>query len=76
MTDKNAIADEFRSIQDEICVGIEREDGLAAFKEDAWQHTNGGGGRTRVMGRGNVFEKGGVNFSAVEGDLPAFMRIR
>jgi coproporphyrinogen III oxidase len=74
MTDKNAIAEEFRRIQDEICLGLETEDGRATFAEDAWSHAKGGGGRTRVIARGNVFEKGGVNFSAVEGELPVFMK--
>jgi coproporphyrinogen III oxidase len=74
MIEKSVIADEFRKIQDEICRGLELEDGKAIFSEDAWSHANGGGGRTRVISRGNVFEKGGVNFSAVEGDLPIFMK--
>jgi len=74
MIEKNAIADEFRKIQDEICRGLELEDGKAIFSEDAWSHANGGGGRTRVLAGGNVFEKGGVNFSAVEGELPVFMK--
>jgi coproporphyrinogen III oxidase len=74
MIDKNAIADEFRKIQDEICHGLELEDGKASFSEDAWRHDSGGGGRTRVIVGGNVIEKGGVNFSAVEGELPIFMK--
>jgi coproporphyrinogen III oxidase len=47
---------------------------MATFSEDAWSHAHGGGGRTRVITGGNIFEKGGVNFSAVEGELPAFMK--
>ena len=74
MIDKNTIAQEFRAIQDEICHGLEEQDGLATFVEDAWSHAHGGGGRTRVITGGNVFEKGGVNFSAVEGELPTFMK--
>lgn len=74
MVDKNSIAEEFRRIQDEICIGLEIEDGKATFLEDAWTHANGGGGRTRVMSNGYVIEKGGVNFSAVEGELPVFMK--
>jgi coproporphyrinogen III oxidase len=76
MVDRNAIAAEFKKIQDEICAGLEAEDGLATFQEDAWTHETGGGGRTRVIAGGNVFEKGGVNFSAVEGKLPVFMKDR
>jgi coproporphyrinogen III oxidase len=64
----------FRQIQDSICLGLEAADGKAHFTEDNWQHTTGGGGRSRVIAHGNVFEKGGVNFSAVEGSLPAFLR--
>ena len=74
MIDKTTIAQEFRTIQDEICRGLEIEDGMATFSEDAWSHAHGGGGRTRVITGGNVIEKGGVNFSAVEGELPAFMK--
>lgn len=74
MSDKNQIAETFRRIQDEICSGLEEEDGKAVFLEDAWTHESGGGGRTRVIAHGNVFEKGGVNFSAVEGSLPVFMK--
>jgi coproporphyrinogen III oxidase len=74
MIDKNTIAEEFQRIQDEICRGLELEDGVATFSEDAWSHLNGGGGRTRVIVGGKIFEKGGVNFSAVEGVLPAFMK--
>lgn len=63
-------------IQDSICRGLESADGKAVFAEDKWTHASGGGGRTRVIQHGNVFEKGGVNFSAVEGKLPPFMKER
>lgn len=56
-----------QSLQDTICAGLEAIDGRARFHEDAWTHASGGGGRTRVMRNGAVFEKAGVNFSAVEG---------
>lgn len=62
-----------RSIQDLISSGLEQEDGGARFHEDIWEHHSGGGGISRVISHGNVFEKGGVNFSAVEGALPAFL---
>lgn len=74
MLDRHLIAEEFRRIQDEICLGLETEDGKSAFEEDTWVHSSGGGGRTRILTHGNVFEKGGVNFSAVEGSLPLFMK--
>lgn len=63
-----------KNLQDQICAGLEQCDGSAKFIEDAWAHTGGGGGRSRVIQHGNVFEKGGVNFSAVEGALPSFLK--
>jgi coproporphyrinogen III oxidase len=60
----------FTYLQDKICHGLEEADGGARFQEDKWQREGGGGGRTRVMEEGAVFEKAGVNFSAVEGFLP------
>lgn len=56
------------SIQDEICEGLEQLDGVAKFVEDAWERPGGGGGRTRVITDGGVFEQGGVNFSEVWGE--------
>jgi coproporphyrinogen III oxidase len=67
---REQITDSFKSIQDSICKALESCDGKATFEEDLWEHTDGGGGRTRVIQNGRVFEKGGVNFSAVEGELP------
>jgi len=59
-------------LQDKICKGLESVDGKASFQEDNWQREEGGGGRTRVIRDGGVFEQGGVNFSEVWGDsLPA-----
>ncbi len=60
----------FSDLQDKICRALEETDGLAKFREDNWQREGGGGGRTRVIENGAVFEKGGVNFSAVAGVLP------
>ncbi len=54
-------------LQDRLCAAFERCDGQARFREDAWQRPEGGGGRTRVLENGRVFEKGGVNFSHVHG---------
>lgn len=60
------------ALQDTICQGLERADGLGRFVEDAWTREGGGGGRTRVMRVGKVIEQGGVNFSHVYGDaMPA-----
>lgn len=55
-------------LQDNICRGLEEEDGKARFKEDLWQREAGGGGRTRVLEQGDVFEQAGVNFSHVFGN--------
>src|SRR5687767_1956394 len=62
-------------LQDEICAALEAEDGRGRFREDVWTRAGGGGGRTRVMESGAVFEKAGVNTSAVFGELDeAFAR--
>lgn len=58
------------TLQDTICDALEELDGGARFKTDEWVRPEGGGGRTRVIEEGRVFEKGGVNTSAVFGDLP------
>jgi coproporphyrinogen III oxidase len=56
-------------LQDEICSALEAQDGSTGFREDLWQRPGGGGGRTRVLEGGEVFEKAGVNISAVHGEL-------
>ncbi len=56
-----------RQLQDEICQSLERIDGKGRFREDTWERPEGGGGRSRIMQEGNVFEQGGVNFSEVYG---------
>lgn len=63
-----------QNLQDTICAGLEQTDGKAKFREDLWTREEGGGGRTRVIENGNVFEKGGVNISAVHGKLPQAMQ--
>ncbi len=57
-----------QDFQDEVCQGLENLDGEAKFQEDSWQREEGGGGRSRVIKNGGVFEQGGVNFSEVWGD--------
>lgn len=72
--DINAVRDYLLQLQDSICQQLEAADGQAVFVEDAWERegSGGGGGRTRVLTDGAVFEQGGVNFSEVSGDdLPA-----
>lgn len=56
------------ALQDDICAQLAAEDGGVTFAEDAWDRPGGGGGRTRVISNGAVFEQGGVNFSHVFGD--------
>jgi coproporphyrinogen III oxidase len=68
--DKNKITQDFMQIQDHICKELELEDGKSSFREDKWTRPDGGGGRTRIIQHGNVIEKGGVAFSAVEGPTP------
>ncbi|MBY0476464.1 MAG: oxygen-dependent coproporphyrinogen oxidase [Chitinophagaceae bacterium] len=61
-------------LQNKICSALEEVDGKATFFEDAWERPEGGGGKTRVIANGNVFEKGGVNTSIVFGDVTDAMR--
>lgn len=63
-----------QQLQDQITSKLEEVDGKAKFKEDLWERPGGGGGRTRVIEEGDVFEKGGVNISAVHGELPSTMQ--
>ena len=63
-----------QDLQNRITATLESVDGKAIFKEDLWQRAEGGGGRTRVIENGGVFEKGGVNISAVYGELPETMQ--
>ena len=70
MISKEEIASHYKIIQDEITSALEVLDGSAQFEEELWERDGGGGGRTRIMQNGNIIEKGGVNFSAVHGQLP------
>lgn len=63
-----------KDLQDTITSKIEAIDGGATFKQDLWERPQGGGGRTRVIENGTVFEKGGVNISEVFGELPKSMQ--
>ncbi len=69
MTLQDRAADYFRDLQDRICSGLADVDGGAGFREDVWQRPGGGGGRSRVLENGGVFEKAGVNFSLVHGSM-------
>ena len=71
-TDLDAVRTYLLQLQDSICAALEREDGSGHFQEDPWTRPEGGGGRSRVMSAGAVFEKAGVGFSHVTGtSLPA-----
>lgn len=59
----------FKQLQENIAAAVEALDGQR-FREDSWSRAGGGGGRTRVLENGTVFEKAGVNFSSVHGNLP------
>src|SRR2546421_6941029 len=61
-------------LQDRICTTLQICDGKAKFVEDKWERTEGGGGKTRVIANGNIFEKGGVNTSVVYGEVTDAMR--
>lgn len=58
-----------RQLQDQICQALTQLDGLGTFREDAWERSEGGGGRSRVMCDGAVFEQGGVGFSEIWGSV-------
>ncbi|WP_420552985.1 oxygen-dependent coproporphyrinogen oxidase [Tenacibaculum aiptasiae] len=63
-----------QQLQDTITSKLEEIDGGVKFQEDLWKRNEGGGGRTRVIENGNIFEKGGVNISKVFGELPEVLR--
>jgi coproporphyrinogen III oxidase len=77
-TDTHAFRDRWigyiYDLQSRICKGLEDIDGTAAFISDPWEREGGGGGLTRVIAEGNVFEKGGVNTSVVWGKVTDAMR--
>lgn len=66
--DINAVREYLLSLQDSICKEVEAADGKETFAVDNWERPAGGGGRTRVLNNGAVFEQAGVNFSEVSGD--------
>lgn len=66
--DSEAVRDYLLGLQDEICRQLAEEDGAQDFITDEWQRPAGGGGRSRVLSEGAVFEKAGVNFSHVSGE--------
>ncbi|CAB0150818.1 Oxygen-dependent coproporphyrinogen-III oxidase [Pseudidiomarina piscicola] len=68
----NQVIDYLQNLQDQICQALEAADGGATFAQEQWQREGGGGGRSRVLKSGGVFEQGGVGFSHVHGErMPA-----
>jgi coproporphyrinogen III oxidase len=74
MSVKDQFVQYIHELQGAICAALEQVDGKAKFLEDKWVRAEGGGGRTRVIANGDVFEKGGVNISTVHGALPKAMQ--
>ena len=75
--DADAVKDYLLALQDRLTQTLQQEDGGADFIEEAWQRSGGGGGRTRVLRGGDLFEQGGINFSQVFGaSLPASATVR
>lgn len=71
-SDADAVLAYLRGLQDRICAALEQADGAAKFTNDRWDRAEGGGGESRVLRNGAVFEQAGVNFSHVMGArLPA-----
>ncbi len=70
---QNQITDWFRDLQLDILKNFENFDEELEVITDTWERPGGGGGITRVFGKGKIFEKGGVNFSAVHGRTPEFL---
>ncbi|QTD39398.1 oxygen-dependent coproporphyrinogen oxidase [Polaribacter batillariae] len=71
---KDKFFEYIQNLQDQITLKLETLDGKATFQEDNWKRAEGGGGRTRVIENGAIFEKGGVNISKVFGELPEALR--
>jgi coproporphyrinogen III oxidase len=65
--DSTAVRTYLLQLQESICSALEREDGTGRFAADDWERAEGGGGRTRILSGGTVFEKAGVAFSHVVG---------
>tara|TARA_R110002167_G_scaffold128655_2_gene311122 strand:+ start:12864 stop:13781 length:918 start_codon:yes stop_codon:yes gene_type:complete len=66
--DIQPVVEFMQQLQDQICSQLEAVDAKATFQQESWDKPSGGGGRSRMMTEGAVFEKGGVNFSHVQGE--------
>ncbi|GGC94159.1 oxygen-dependent coproporphyrinogen-III oxidase [Halopseudomonas salina] len=67
-SDVAAVKHYLMDLQDRICAALENADGAGRFAEEQWDRPAGGGGRSRIMEKGALLEKGGVGFSHVFGD--------
>jgi coproporphyrinogen III oxidase len=67
LSHRQRVSNFYRSLQDTISGAIEALDGTGKFREDSWLREEGGGGRSRVLSEGAIFERAGVNFSEVQG---------
>ncbi len=74
MINKEEVAEWMMGLQDSICAKIAIADGAGKFVEEQWKHEIEGGGRTRILQKGNILEKAGVNFSAVTGKLSQIIK--
>ena len=66
--DTEAVKTYLKHLQSKFCTFLEKEDSTTSFREDKWERERGGGGISRVLSKGEVFEKAGVNFSDVMDD--------
>jgi coproporphyrinogen III oxidase len=66
--DIETVENYLRTLQEYLCRSLEKLDGGGRFESDAWDRTEGGGGESRVLRQGKLFEQAGVNFSDVRGD--------
>lgn len=73
-TNLSNIKQYFIDLQNSITNNLEKLDGKATFLSEKWQRAEGGGGDTRVIQNGTIFEKGGVNFSHVFGKMPEILK--
>ena len=74
--DLEAVRTYLLQLQSTICAALEEEDGKTGFVEDVWERPEGGGGRSRVLEEGAIFEKAGVNVSTVGGEFSDEFRDR
>src|SRR5262245_60555071 len=68
MCDRVAVREWLTALHERLAAEFEQADGGARFSRDAWQRPAGGGGLTRVIADGALFERGGINFSEISGE--------